>query len=343
MSEFDNISSTKLQVFINPDKPKPRLNSFQEPQLSCVSKIEPEKVQTMDVAYHQVVNCKGRDFRHNLTVVVDLHDSHLLFPNLGFVEVARSDNGIALSFEVNFPFSTWEHSLNLLSYVEKLRTRMFDDHGVTSTQENLFEEDLLHLKFPVNGDLEDTFAFISEKFSQSLELAHHYILSSHELHELTSREIEIPRGYTQPAHLILNFLVTIMKRRLPGTDIRQTTLTSINQSFLRITFPSSVAQTIDSILAEYSDVIRGCMNPGCFFASSSVMCAFLSRLKMARCEMSLVHSDSAKQAHPTFLDTEMKALKMQLAKAIDCSIRQERPEPVTQEKCCDEASPELSA
>lgn len=343
MSESDDISLTKLKVFINPDEPKPRLNTSQIPQLSCVNTNYTEKPQILDVAYPQVANCKARDFRDNVTVVVDLHDSQAFFSNLAFVEVEKLNDSLALSFEVNFPFTTWKHSLNILSYAEKLRDRIYDDHGVTSSQDNLFEENLLHLKFPVHADSEDTFAFVCEKFSQSLALAHDYILSSHELHEQTSREIEIPQGYTQPAHLILNFLVTIMKRRLPNIDIRQTTVTSVDKSFLRITFPRSVTQTIDSILAEYSEVITGCMNPDCFFASPSVMSAFLSRLKMAREEMSLVLSVSAKQANQAFLDNEMQVLKAHLSKAIDSSIGRESAAMRKQAIFSDQASPELLA
>lgn len=343
MSELNDFQSTKLQVFTNPVEPKQHSNIYRIPQLLCVSALDNEKVQVLDVAYHQVVNCKGRDFRHNTMMVVDLHDSHVFFPNMGFVEVERFDMGIALSFEVNFQFTTWTHSLNLLSYVEKLRDRMFADHGIISTQENLYEEDLLHLRFSVDSDLDEAFEIICENFSESLELAHHYILSTHKLHTFAAKEIEIPQGYTQPANLILNFLVTIMKRRMPSTDIRQTTVMGMHKSYLRISYPRTVAKTVENILTEYSELIMGCRNPDCFFCSSSVMNAFFSRMKMAREEMSLVLSSSGKQASDEFLDHEMKALKMHLSSAIDDSMNKGRAgieKPMTSSH---ETPPELSA
>ncbi|CAA6811258.1 MAG: Unknown protein [uncultured Thiotrichaceae bacterium] len=343
MSELDNSRSIKFQVFTNPDRPEVRSNIYHIPQLSCVTAPVPESIQVLDVAYHQVVNAKGCDFRHNVMMVVDLHDTCSFFPNMGFVEVERTDNGLVLSFEVNFQFTTWQHSLNLLSYIENLRERMFADHGVASTQEDLYEEDLLHLKFLVTSDLDDAFAFTCQNFSDSLELAHNYILSSYHLHKLDMKEIRVPQEYTQSAHLILNFLVAIMKRRMPHTDIRQTTLTGMNQSLVRISHPRSVSNTIETILVEYAELIMGTMKPECFFASSSVMNAFCSRMAMVREEMSLVLSSSGKQTSDECLDNEMKALKIHLSNAIKGSISQSglcADQSVTSNH---ESSPELSA
>lgn len=322
MSESENFPTTRLQVFTNPGEPQVRSNIHQVPQLSCVITQAYEKAQVIDVAYQQVANCTGRDFQHHMMMVVDLNDFHSFFQNIDFIEIEKSVDGLSLTFEVNFQFTTWQHSLSLLSYVEKLRERMYSDHAMSSTQENLYEEDLLHLRFSMDMGFEEAFSFVCQKFSESLELAHNYILSAHKLQKLVVNEIEISQNYTQAANLILNFLVTIMKRRMPNTDIRQTIVTGMNKSFLRISYPVAMARSVEAVLVDYADLIVGNMHSDCFFSSSSVMDAFFLRMEMARNEMSLLLNVGAKQASDEFLDNEMEAMKLHLSRAIHQLVNQ---------------------
>lgn len=343
MSELDNFPMTKFQVFTNPDKPDSCSNFFRTPQLSCVKNRTAQKVQVVDVTYHQVVNSKGRDFQQYIMMTVDLHDFHGLFPNIGFIEVERLERGLALTFEVNFQFSTWQHPLNLLSYVEKLRERMLSDYGIHSTQQNLFEEDLLHLRFSVDSGLDDVFDYICHRFSDSLELAHNYILSSYNMNQLVIREIEIFHPYTQPANLIVNYLMTVLKCRMPNADIRQTIVAGMHQSFLRLSYPVSLASVIESILLDYAELVACNLDVDCFFSSLSEKKAYLSRIQIAKEEMSLLVSASGQPVSDAIVDSEMSGLTSHLSNAIIRSIKGVSDNEIADEVLIEDSTPELSA
>jgi hypothetical protein len=110
--------------------------------------------------------------------VCDMHNK-LNYQPLEFLEISSSRDRTYITAEVNFRISEWQSHLSLINFTQSLRMKMEDKYSISSEQENLFDEDLFHLKFNiVISKYQDPTPMI-ETFTQNIEKAHHSIFSKH--------------------------------------------------------------------------------------------------------------------------------------------------------------------
>lgn len=124
-----------------------------------------------EIDYNQV---KGFDFSRipfGRILVCDMH-RQTLYEHLEFVEISSSNGLLCVSAEVNFRFSQWPNEISLVSFVEDLRKRMTNIHRISSEQENLFDEDLLHLKFRLKGSKGDSVSSLINRLAVLIAYEH---------------------------------------------------------------------------------------------------------------------------------------------------------------------------
>ncbi len=130
-----------------------------------------------DIEFSEIKSLAHVSFLDEKIYVCDmLGRSH--YEYLEYLEISHSiAETLLVNVEVNFRLSEWKHSLNLLNFVASLRCCIDDKHGIHSEQENLFDEDLIHIKFQILATEQSNLAFIVQRFSQKISFIHHDILA----------------------------------------------------------------------------------------------------------------------------------------------------------------------
>ena len=127
--------------------------------------------------YKEIRLLKGSDFRYKETLVIPMKNM-TGYKNLEFLEIVRVKNNVIVTVEVNFVMSDWQHPINILSFSEHLRRIMYQKYCMFSEQKNIFEENLLNIRFLLNSVLDDQIISLIFDFVYKINLTHREILAT---------------------------------------------------------------------------------------------------------------------------------------------------------------------
>jgi len=131
-----------------------------------------------DINYDQISGITHNGFHKNKIYVCEMLGLSS-YKYLEYLEISHSiSDTLLVNVEVNFRLSRWNEVLNLLNFVSGFRSRINDKHGIHSIQENLFDEDLIHIKFQVLMTTQSSLTSIVQRFSKTLASIHEDVLSS---------------------------------------------------------------------------------------------------------------------------------------------------------------------
>lgn len=138
-----------------------------------------------DIDYSHINHIAEKSSRTDSIYVCDMQHKSC-YKRLEFLEISCSKDRIYITAEVNFRISKWRAHISLLDFTHSLRQIILDQYSIVSNQENLFDEDLFHIKFRILTSKCHELTSIIELFSQNIEKAHQCILSknSHKQHSL---------------------------------------------------------------------------------------------------------------------------------------------------------------
>ncbi len=129
----------------------------------------------LDISYEQLSQLTNQGMQADTIYVCDMTGRSCYGP-LEYIELSQSLDTIRVSVEVNFRMSEWKAQMSLLSFVGSLRKGVQQSCGISSRQEKLFDEDLLHIKFKLLASYQQDIASIMQRFSRKLQKLHRDIL-----------------------------------------------------------------------------------------------------------------------------------------------------------------------
>ncbi len=130
-----------------------------------------------EVDYEQVSELRHDSFLDDEIYVCEMLDRSC-YKHLEYMEVSHSiGDTLLINAEVNFRMSEWGSQINLLSFTDTMRKRIKEKHAVNSEQENLYEEDLIHIKFKILVTRHTSLPFVIQRFSKKLLAIHQEIIS----------------------------------------------------------------------------------------------------------------------------------------------------------------------
>ena len=137
-----------------------------------------------DISFEKINNVCSKNIAEGTTYVCDMQNRSA-YKYLEYLEISCSTEMMYVTAEVNFQLSEWDNPINLISFSRSLRDRMKENFSVFSEQENLFDEDLFHLKFRILTTKNAKIALVVEQFAEKLERAHRDILARHAEYQLS--------------------------------------------------------------------------------------------------------------------------------------------------------------
>jgi len=137
-----------------------------------------------DISFEQINGVCSKIIAEDTIYVCDMQ-SRSAYKNLEYLEVSCSTEMLYITAEVNYKLSEWDTPISLKSFTNSLRDRMKAKFSVFSEQENLFDEDLFHLKFRILTTKHTNIALVIQQFAEKLEKAHRDIFARHAEHQLS--------------------------------------------------------------------------------------------------------------------------------------------------------------
>ncbi len=130
-----------------------------------------------DIDYEKLGELQHDDFLENKVYVCEMFDRSN-YKHLEYVEISHYiADKIFINAEVNFRISKWNARMNVFAFVESLIAKVNEKHSIQVEQENLYDEDLIHLKFRMLETRESHLATAIQLFADKLNSIHREILS----------------------------------------------------------------------------------------------------------------------------------------------------------------------
>ncbi len=130
-----------------------------------------------DISYPQLSQLSGQAIPADTIYVCEMFGKSC-YKYLEYLELSQSLESIQLVADVNFRISEWKVSISLLTFVDALQKQVQEQYSICSQQENLFDEDLVHIKFMFFAKPHDLHAVI-QRFSKRLSIIHNDIFAKH--------------------------------------------------------------------------------------------------------------------------------------------------------------------
>lgn len=249
-----------------------------------------------EIDYDLVRDLHGYEAPHNLTLVCDMYDKTSYQP-LEFIEITRKPQTTMLQAEVNFQPSQWQQTTNLLSFIKIIRDNMLMESGISSDLEELYDEDLLHIKFyleeyigssieTIVGDFVDKVSGVHKRAMN--DMAAEAMLS----HTQISREIFLPKESVCASVSLLYFLTTLLSRRF-GDKLVSSTIEQKKESvLLEINLVAESKKEILHAISDYAEVLSGMQKAEDFFAAPVSLAMYKHKLNTLKEEITFSYKDS---------------------------------------------------
>ena len=175
--KINTYSKSNLVLYTNLNYKKTKSSVAENSQVDHSSVME--KINAyQDIDYEEFISFFKNNVLHKDKIYVCEMLNKSAYKHLEYLEISTSTTGrLFLYAEVNFNPSKWDNPVNLLSFTDTLRDLVQERHAITSEQHNLFEEDLIHLKFQVLVSKRVNIHHTIQHFSEKLLSIHNGILS----------------------------------------------------------------------------------------------------------------------------------------------------------------------
>lgn len=242
-----------------------------------------------EIDYDLVRNLHGYEAPHNLTLVCDMFDKTSYRP-LEFIEITRKSQTTMLQAEVNFRPSYWGKSTNLLCFIEILRDSILMEYGISSDLEELYDEDLLHIKFYLEEYIGSNIEAIVGDFVDKVSGVHKRAMNDLTAETMLSRtqisrEISLPKESVCASVSLLHFLTTILSRRF-GDKLVSATIEQKKESvLLEINLVAEFKKEILHAISDYAEVLSGVRKAKDFFAAPVSLAMYKHKLNTLKEEI----------------------------------------------------------
>jgi hypothetical protein len=264
--------------------------------VESVSNVPLNAVNTVDnqalcieLGFDYIGHICGVEIPHEQKICCEINGVYG-YEHLEYVEFYRKQNKVKLTADINFRFSDWDESINILSFTELLREKILMDYSITSKQENLFEEDLINIQFNISGDENTSIRKILESFEDKIILTHENILSYYQNYVTLSKEFYLPANYKQAGSLLLSYLSSILLARLPRAEISVSVTQNPLTSIIDLVFHKEWKNEVTTIIQNYGFLLLEQQKPEQFFCEKSQCAAFKHRIEMVKNEIHYAQS-----------------------------------------------------
>ncbi|MCK5810052.1 MAG: hypothetical protein KAH00_03140 [Cocleimonas sp.] len=188
----------------------------------------------------------------------DLHMSceavaHVQYQYLEYIHLLRTDNELSLCVEVNYPLQAWKEQTNLLSYIETLRERLKDNYSIQSTQNDLFDEALISVRFQLKANCATHIRSMVELLDGLLYQEHKNILS----HQSIKYKISLSRRHQQAGKSLLHYLYRVMEHKNLNDDLTVLVSETAHLVTLELKFPVEKKTEIKKAIHYYGLILKG--------------------------------------------------------------------------------------
>lgn len=277
-----------------------------------------------EVSYEQVRQLRGYEAPVNVVLVCDMYEQSN-YTYLEYLEISRSTQTLMLNVDVNFVLSDWDGSVNILSFIGELRDRVFLELGISSTLEELYDEDLLHIQFQIEDHIgvcveEVLIPFITQLSRFHQEIIHdidtRFLLECKKIH----RKICLPKGSGHVSGALLHFLVHILSRRFDGNIMLTSITQRPNSIVFSVEFSALFKNKILTTISDYAEVLTGDRRAENFFSASVSLTKFNHILKTISCKDPFdVVSDGVDPDQLYMADDDLLKLKQRVGKGLLCT------------------------
>lgn len=149
-----------------------------------------------DIDYDKLNYFKHDDFLGNKVYVCEMFNRSS-YKHLEYVEISHYiADKIFINAEVNFRMSQWNARMNVFAFVDSLIAEVNEKYSIQVQQENLYDEDLIHLKFRMLETSDSHLPTVIQQFADKLNRLHKQLLSE-------SLEVSNSANFNQAVNLDL--------------------------------------------------------------------------------------------------------------------------------------------
>ncbi len=137
-----------------------------------------------DISFENINGVCSISLTEDTILVCDMQ-GRSVYKHLEYLEVSCSTEMMYITAEINFQLSEWDASISLISFTGLLRDSMKTKYSVFSEQENLFDEDLFHIKFRILTTKNTNIKLVVKQFAEKLEKTHRELFARHAEYQLS--------------------------------------------------------------------------------------------------------------------------------------------------------------
>ena len=136
-----------------------------------------------DISLEDINSYGSREVAPNTIYVCDMQ-GRTAYKYLEYLEVNYSTEMAFVTVEVNYKLSEWNASISLISFTQSLKEIMQKRFSIFSEQENLYDEDLFHIKFRLSMTKTAQLSSHIKQFAEKLEMLHRDIFARYAEYQL---------------------------------------------------------------------------------------------------------------------------------------------------------------